>query len=137
MTFVLYGNPRYISLLGDNVNWVVKSGDMVGGIKANYSYGVMTSGGVKVQVVSLNKINGKSGKGKTLRLIPFPLNPEQMTFKYYKYTSHILTTQNSGYKAADRPGGSATNLMGTTRNAKAAVQGIQGTVTFLNDAFTQ
>jgi len=133
MTFVIYGNPRYISLLGSNVNWVVKNGDMVGGVKANYSYGVMTSGSVKVQVVSVNKINGF--KHQCLRLIPYPLNKEQFTFKQYKYATHILTATNSGYKAPDRPGGSMTNLMGTVRYKTAAVQGIQAKIGFRNDNF--
>lgn len=133
MTFVIYGNPRYISLLGEKVNWVVRSGDMVGGIKANYSYGVMNSGGVKIQVVSTNKVDSK--RYRALRIIPYPLNEEQMTFKHYKYTTHILTTANSGYKAADRPGGSATNLMGTTRCVTVSVQGIQGEMSFTNDDF--
>lgn len=133
MTFVIYGNPRYVSLLGANVNWVVQAGDMVGGIKANYSYGVMNSGGVKIQIVSTNKIDSK--KYKSLRVIPYPLSEEQMTFKHYKYTTHILTTANSGYKAADRPGGSMTNLMGTTRCTTASIQGIQGEIAFENDSF--
>lgn len=133
MTFVIYGNPRYISLLGDAVNWVVKNGDMVGGVKANYSYGVMTSGGVKVQVVSVNKIN--AAKQPCLRLIPYPLSQEQFTFKHYKYATHILTTTNSGYKAPNRPGGSMTNLMGTIRCTTAAVQGIQAKVGFKNAQF--
>ena len=142
MTFVLYGNPRYVSLLGDEVNWVVKSGDNLGGIKLNYSYGIMTSGQVKVQVVSAAKIAAKvkSPEGgmvenNYLRLIPFPLGAEQMTFKHYKWTTHILTTQNSGYKAADRPGGSMTNLMAVNRCKTVAVQGIQGKVQLKNSSF--
>ena len=42
MSFVIYGNPRYISLLDPEVNWVVKAGDSVGGVKLNYSYGIQT-----------------------------------------------------------------------------------------------
>ena len=133
MTFVIYGNPRYISLLDPEVNWVVKNGDMVGGVKANYSYGVMTSGAVKVQVVSVNKID--AAKQPCLRLIPYPLSQEQFTFKHYKYATHILTTTNSGYKAPNRPGGSMTNLMGTIRCTTAAVQGIQAKVGFKNAKF--
>lgn len=133
LTFVCYGNPVYISLLGGNVNWVVKSGDMVGGVKANYSYGVMTSGNVKIQVVSTNKIDSK--KYQKLRFIPYPMGKEQFTFKHYKYSTHILTTANSGYRAADRPGGSMTNLMATTRNTTISVQGIQGELAFKNVAF--
>ena len=133
MTFVCYGNPRYIALLDPEVNWVVKAGDSVGGVKLNYSYGIMNAGGVKIQVVSTSKYSAKNTK--KLRFIPYPLSKDQFTFKHYKYTSHILTAQNSGYRSADRPGGSYTYLMGTTRNVNAAIQGIQGAMFFENTPF--
>lgn len=133
MTFVCYGNPRYISLLDPEVNWVVKSGDSVGGVKANYSYGVMNAGGLKIQVVSTMKYNSKDTR--KLRFIPYPLSNDQFTFKHYKYTTHILTAQNSGYRPANRPGGSMTYLMGTTRNITTSIQGIQGSVSFENTPF--
>lgn len=135
LTFVCYGNPMYISLLDDKVDWVVRSGDMVGGVKANYSYGVMNSGNVKIQVVATNKIN--VNKHKTLRFIPYPLNKEQFTHKHYKYTTHILTTANSGYKNPDRPGGSMTNLMATDRSLTVSIQGIQGELSFKNAEFIE
>ena len=99
----------------------------------------MTSGDVKVQVVSTKKVNMKyDSKDKIhrgLRIIPFPLDKDQFTFKHYKQSTHILTTQNSGYRAADRPGGSMTNIMGVSRYENAAIQGIQGEVSFANADF--
>lgn len=133
LTFVCYGNPRYISLLDPEVNWVVKSGDSVGGVKLNYSYGVMNAAGLKIQVVSTMKYDAKDER--KLRFIPYPLTEDQFTFKHYKYTTHILTAQNSGYRPADRPGGSMTYLMGTTRNTTAVIQGIQGGMMFENTPF--
>lgn len=133
MTFVVYGNPRYISLLDPEVNWVVKNGDSVGGVKANYSYGVMNSNGLKIQVVSTYKYPNTDTR--KLRFIPYPLTDDQFTFKHYKYTTHILTAQNSGYRAPDRPGGSMTYLMGTTRNTTVSIQGIQGSMSFQNTPF--
>ena len=110
MTFVIYGNPRYIRLLNAYVNWVTRPGSTSNGVKLDYSYGIMTSGDVKVQVVSTKKVNAKyDGEAKLhqgIRIIPFPLSKEQFTFKHYKYTTHILTAQNSAYRAANRPGGS-------------------------------
>ena len=135
MTFVVYGNPRYISLLGKNVNWVISNGSSTAGIRHNYSYGIMTTANVKVQVVSSLKIDSKAKNHNGLRIIPYPLNKEQMTFKHYKYTTHILTAQNSGYKSPDRPGGSMTNIMGVSRYESAAVQGIQGFMSFKNAEF--
>lgn len=136
MTFVLYGNPRYIRLLNSYVNWVTRPGSTSNGVKLDYSYGIMTSGDVKVQVVSTKKVNAIYDKEnklhKGLRLIPFPLSKEQFTFKHYKYTTHILTAQNSAYRAADRPGGSMTNIMGVSRYTNAAIQGIQARVDIAN-----
>lgn len=133
MTFVCYGNPRYISLLDPEVNWVVRSGDSVGGVKANYSYGIMNAAGMKIQVVSTYKYDNKDER--KLRFIPYPLHDNQFTFKHYKYTTHILTAQNSGYRAANLPGGSMTYLMGTTRNTTCTIQGIQGSMSLENTNF--
>lgn len=135
-TFVIYGNPRFISLLDPIVNWVTRPGSSSNGVKLDYGYGIMTSGDVKVQVVSTKKVNAAYDKDKKLmsgvRIIPFPLSKEQMTFKHYKYTTHILTGQNSNYRAADMPGGSMTYLMGTSRYKNAAIQGIQSQVRIAN-----
>lgn len=139
MTFVLYGNPRYISLLGKNVNWVVRSGDSLGGVRLNYSYGVMTTGDVKIQVISAAKIPSKK-KGEAnnkLRIIPFPISPELFTFKHYKYSMHILTTANSGYRHPEYPGGTYTNIMAVNRNKTVAVQGIQCDLTLKNSGFAE
>lgn len=133
MTFVIYGNPRYISLLDPSVNWVVKSGDSVGGVKANYSYGIMNAGGCKIQVVSTSKYSANDDR--KLRFIPYPIDDKQYTFKHYKYTSHILTAQNSAYRSPNRPGGSMTYLMGTTRNVTTSIQAIQGSMSFENTPF--
>lgn len=135
LTFVIYGNPKYVSLLGKNVNWVLSQGSTTGGIKHNYSYGVMTTGNVKVQVVSALKFDEKHPNHQGLRIVPIALNPAQMTFKHFKYNTHILTAKDSAYKAPDLPGGSYTNLMGVSRYTDAAVQGIQGLVTFSNAEF--
>ena len=136
MTFVIYGNPRFISLLESSVNWVTRPGSTSNGIKLDYGYGIMTSGDIKVQVVSTKKVNASyDSTEKTfsgLRIIPFPLSQEQFTFKHYKYTSHILTSQNSAYRSADLPGGSMTYLMATSRYTNAAIQGIQGQMKLAN-----
>lgn len=131
LTFVIYGNPRYVSLLGDKVNWVVKNGDSVGGVKLTYSYGIMNAGGVKVQIVSSDKIDAKTHKG--LRLIPYPTHDNKLTYKHYKYTTHILTAANSAYKDPDRPGGSYTNIVGMSRYTNVTLQGIQGHINFVNE----
>jgi hypothetical protein len=136
ITFVVYGNPRYISLLSPLVNWVTRPGSSSNGVKLDYGYGIMTSGDVKVQVVSTKKVNAyydtteKTHSG--LRFIPFPLSKELFTFKHYKYTTHILTSQNSAYRDAELPGGSMRYLMGTSRYTNAAIQGIQAQMKLTN-----
>lgn len=135
-TFVIYGNPRYISFLNPEVNWVTRPGNTINGVKLDYSYGIMTSGDVKVQVVSTKKVLAKYDKvakmHRGLRIIPFPTSPEQFTFKHYKYTTHILTSQNSAYRDPNKPGGSMTNLMGVSRYTNAAIQGIQAQLGIVN-----
>ena len=135
-TFVIYGNPRFVSLLNGSVNWVTRPGSTSNGVKLDYGYGIMTSGDIKVQVVSTKKVNAKyDGTEKTfsgLRIIPFPLSQEQFTFKHYKYTTHILTAQNSAYRSPSRDGGSYTYLVGTSRYTNAAIQGIQAQVRLAN-----
>ena len=138
MTFVIYGNPRYISFLDTKVQWVTRPGSTSNGIKLDYGYGIMTSGNIKVQVVSTMKINAKyDDASKThygLRIIPYPLSKEQFTFKHYKYTTHILTSQNSAYHANTEtyPAGTMTYVIGTSRYVNAAVQGIQARMALAN-----
>lgn len=131
ITYVAYGNPRYISLLGKNVSWVTRAGSSsAGGVKLDYSYGIMNCCGVTVQVVAAKKINAKTMKG--IRFVAFPLSKEQYTFKHYKYTTHIVTAQNSAYRAPDLPGGSMTYVMGKSRYIDTMIQGIQGQLEFDN-----
>lgn len=136
ITFVIYGNPRFISLLEPNVNWVTRPGSTSNGVKLDYGYGIMTSGDIKVQVVSTKKVNAKYDETEKtfsgLRIIPFPLSQEQFTFKHYKYTSHILTSQNSAYRSAELPAGSFSYLMATSRYTNAAIQGIQAQMKLAN-----
>lgn len=136
ITFVIYGNPRFISLLSPLVNWVTRPGSSSNGVKLDYGYGIMTSGDVKVQVVSTKKVKAKYDKTEKtysgLRFIPFPLSQELFTFKHYKHTTHILTSNNSAYRDAEKPGGSMTYLVGTSRYTNAAIQGIQAQMKFAN-----
>ena len=136
ITFVIYGNPRFISLLSPLVNWVTRPGSTSNGVKLDYGYGIMTSGDVKVQVVSTKKVNASYDKEEKtysgLRFIPFPLSQELFTFKHYKYTTHILTSSNSAYRDSERPGGSQTYLVGTSRYTNAAIQGIQAQMKLAN-----
>ena len=133
LKFVLYGNPRFISLLDPNVKWVFRTGDRIGGVKLDYSYGVMTSGETSIYVVSTKKRNAK--KHRTLRLIPFGDSGETITFKRYKFSTDIVTSKESAYKDTERVGGSQTYVWGTSRYKDVTLQGIQGDISFKNADF--
>lgn len=136
MTFVVYGNPRYISLLGDKVKWVISRGSTTtGGIKHNYSYGIMNTGSAYIQVVSALKFSATDDLHKGLRIIPFPVSKEQMTFGHFKYTTHVMTNNDSAYRDANLPGGSKTMLLGVSRYTDEHIQGIQGYMTFSDADF--
>lgn len=133
LKFVLYGNPRFISLLDPAVKWVFRSGDRVGGVKLDYSYGVMTSGETTIYVVSTKKLNAKTHQ--TLRLIPFAPAGETITFKRYKFSTDIVTGKDSAYKDTERAGGSMTYVFGTSRYEDVSLQAIQGDIAFQNTDF--
>ena len=133
MNFVIWGNPRYISLLDPYVKWVFRQGDSVGGVKLDYSYGVMTSGDVKIYVVSSKKINHKDHN--SLRLLPFVTDNQTITFKRFKYSTDVVTSDKSAYKDTERAGGSQTYVWGASRYVDVALQAIQGEVGFENADF--
>lgn len=133
MKFVLYGNPRYISLLDPAVKWVFRTGDRVGGVKLDYSYGVMTSGDTTIYVVSTKKLNAQTHK--TLRLIPFAPESETITFKRFKFSTDIVTSKESAYKDTEKAGGSMTYVWGASRYKDISLQAIQGDIAFENADF--
>lgn len=133
LNFVCYGNPRYISLLDPSVKWIFRSGSSVGGIKLDYSYGVMTSGDVRIFVVSSKKIDAKKHPG--LRFIPFSTDKETITFKRYKFSTDIVTSKESAYKDPDSAAGGQTYVWGTQRYANVGLQEIQAGMKFENADF--
>jgi hypothetical protein len=133
MKFVLYGNPRFISLLDPAVKWVFRTGDRVGGVKLDYSYGVMTSGETSIYVVSSKKL--MAATHQSLRLIPFAPTSETITFKRFKFSTDVVTAKESAYKDTERRGGSMTYVFGTSRYADVSLQAIQGDIGFENADF--
>lgn len=131
--FVLYGNPRFVSLINPFVKWVFNAGQSVGGVKLDHSYGVMSSGDVKVYVVASKLIDAKTHKG--LRLIPFV--DTTITFKRMKFSTDVITSKESAYKDPDHMGGSMTYVWGVERYADIALQAIQGNVELTNTDFIE
>ena len=136
LTFVIYGNPRFVRMLEPKIKWISRPGNTSNGVRLDYSYGVMTCGDCKVQIVSTKKVNAEYDRSERkysgLRIIPFPISKEKFTFKHYTYTTHLLTNANSGYRDADLPGGSKTYIMGVSRYKNCAIQGIQAQVKYVN-----
>ena len=130
LNFVIYGNPRYISLLQPFVKWVFRTGQSAGGVKLDHSYGVMTSGDVNVYIVSSKKINAKKHKG--IRFIPFTTDKETITFKKWKFSTDVVTSKESAYKDTEKAGGSMTYVWGQSRYTQEAIQAIFGDLTFDN-----
>lgn len=129
--FVLWGNPRFVSLLNPAIKWVFQAGQSVGGVKLDYSYGVMTSGDVKIYVVSSKLVDARTHVG--LRLIPFFDNG--ITFKRYKFSTDVVTSKESAYKDPDHVGGSQTYVFGVERYADIYLQAIQGEIALKNTDF--
>lgn len=129
--FVLYGNPRFVSLINPAVKWVFQAGQSVGGVKLDYSYGVMTSGDVKIYVVSSKLIDARTHK--CLRLIPF--FDGGITFKRFKFSTDIVTSKESAYKDPDHVGGSMTYVFGVERYKDVHLQAIQGEIGLKNTDF--
>lgn len=124
--FVVYGNPRFVGFLNPFIKWVFNAGQSVGGVKLDHSYGVMTSGDVKLYVVSSKLVDAKTHTG--LRIIPFW--SDGITFKRLKFSTDIVTEKNSGYKDPTRAGGSQTYVWGTERYKDISLQAIQGNINF-------
>lgn len=127
-TFVIYGNPRIIRLLDPIINWVKRAGSSTAGVRLNHSYGVLTSQSYSVTVIAAAKVlhhyDSEKLVHKGLRIIPYPTSKERFTMKHYKYTSNIETPQTSAYRDPNRPGGSKTYVMCTSRYMNAEIQPI-------------
>lgn len=133
LTFVIFGNPRYVSLLDPNVTWVKKAGQSLGGVKLDYSYGIMTSGDISINVVSVMKLDSK--KYDSLRFVAYSTDNSTITMEHYKYASHIATSKDSAYRDPNLPGGSQTYVMGTSRYKNISLQSIQADMDFVNAEF--
>lgn len=135
LTFNIFGNNKYTSLLGDGVKWTFRSGSSNNGIKNNHSYGAVNTGNVSCKIVSAMKFDARSKLHNGLRFIPISTRNDRMTFEHYKYTTHVLTPADANYRAPDRPGGEKTSICGLSRYTTEKIQGIQGMMTFSNDEF--
>lgn len=123
--FVLYAHPNNITLLNNNVKWVVDEDTKVGGVQLDYRFGVLTNSKTRVHVISSQKVPQRIG----LRLVAQPLTQEIITFKHYKYSLNI---ENS-YRNPLTP--LTPNVMATQRYKTVELLPVQGQFELINNGF--
>lgn len=123
--FVVYAHPNNISLLQEDVNWIVDEGTKIGGCELDYRFGVMTQNQTRIHVVSSLKVDKKKG----LRVVAYPTTKDTITFKHYKYSLNIENV----YRNPLTP--SVPNVMGTSRYLTTEVLPIQGQLELTNNGF--
>lgn len=123
--FVVYGHPNHISLIQDDVKWVIDEDTKVGGIQLDYSFGVMTANKNRVHVISSMKVAREKG----IRVVAYPLTKEVITFKQYKYSMNIENI----YRNPITP--LIPNVMGTSRYLTIEVLPVQGEFKLTNNTF--
>ena len=116
LMFVVYGHPNLISLIQDNVRWVIDEDTKIGGIQLDYKFGVWTANKNRIHVISTMK----APKSRGLRVVAYPLTKEVITFKHYKYSLNI----ENAYRNALTP--LTPNIMGTSRYITTEVLPVQG-----------
>lgn len=125
LMFVVYGHPNHITLIQDNVRWVIDEDTKIGGIQLDYKFGVMTANKNRIHVISTLKCP----KSRGIRVVAYPTSKEQITFKHYKYSLNI----ENAYRNANTP--LIPNIMGTSRFITTEVLPLQGEFHILEDEF--
>ena len=123
--FVVYGNPANITLIQEDVKWIIDEDTKIGGIQLDYKFGVMTANKNRVHVVSSMKV----ARDKGIRIVAFPLSKEVITFKHLKYSLNIENV----YRNPMTP--LIPNVMGTSRYLTTEVLPVQGEFIITNNTF--
>ena len=123
--FVMYGHPNLITLIQDDVKWVIDEDTKIGGVQLDYRFGVMTTNKSRVHVVSTLKEPVSSG----IRLVLYPLTQEIITFKHYKYSINIENIYRNPLTPL------TPNIMGTSRYETIELLPIQGKMNITDSEF--
>ena len=126
LMFVVYGHPNNVTLIQDNVRWVIDENTKIGGIQLDYRFGVMTANKNRIHVISTLKCP----KSRGLRIVAYPLSKEIVTFKHYKYALNIENT----YRNALTP--LTPNVMATSRYITTDVLPVQGEFHIVDNMFS-
>jgi len=151
LSFIIIGNPMATQLISKWTSWKMEQGTSIGGIQVNNSYGFATDMGANVRVVASNQIPAYTEKGVTvtdgkidfgdtgdrelyIRIVGYPTDPEHISFRHLKYTSHLLATpaQAAYMNTNQGPGGAYTVVTATSRYKDIVIQGLQLMIIFEN-----
>lgn len=125
LMFVVYGHPNNITLIQDNVRWVIDEDTKIGGIQLDYRFGVMTANKNRIHVISTLKCP----KSRGLRVVAYPLSKEVITFKHYKYALNIENAYRNGLTPL------TPNIMATSRYLTTDVLPVQGEFHIVDNDF--
>lgn len=141
LSFVIAGNPMATQLLEEWTTWKFQQGTSIGGITVNNSYGFATNMSAPIRVVASNvydaytdeAIDDTGEKELLLRIYAYPTDPEHISFKHLKYTSHLLTSQSqTAYQNINAPGGAYTIVTAVSRFKDIVIQGIQARLVLMH-----
>lgn len=125
LMFVVYGHPNNITLIQDNVRWIIDENTKIGGIALDYRFGVMTANKNRIHVISTLKCP----KDRGLRVVAYPLSKDVITFKHYKYSLNI----ENAYRNKLTP--LTPNVMATSRFLTTEVLPVQGELHIVDNQF--
>lgn len=125
LMFVVYGHPNLITLIQDNVRWVIDEDTKVGGIQLDYKFGVMTANKNRIHVISTLKCPLSRG----LRVVAYPTSKEMITFKHYNYSLNIENAYRNPYTPL------TPNVMATSRFITTHILPVQGEFHILENEF--
>ena len=123
--FVIYGHPNNITLIQDDVKWIIDEDTKIGGVQLDYRFGVLTTNKSRIHVVSTLKEPESTG----LNLVMYPLTKEIITFKHFKYSINIENVYRNPLTPL------TPNIMGTSRYETIELLPIQGRMELTNNDF--
>ena len=148
LSFVIVGNPMACQLIEEFINWKTTPGTSIGGVNVNSSYGFATGIGANIRVVASNiydayteepitytKRDGTtvSKRELVLQIYGYPTDPEHVSCKHLKYTSHLMTSQSqTAYQSPLAPAGAFNIITATSRFQDICIQGIFAQLIMLN-----
>lgn len=124
--FVLLGSPLDMQLI-NNIQWVFTAGqntEATSGVEVNYSVGNY-QGANNYLVISSDYI-----PQGTMRIMFYPSDPEQMTYKYYPYSFNIENSA-SGYRNPNHP--NAPSIMMNKRHKFEEFMPLQAVINIRNN----